>query len=793
MTLNATNYSISKSLFEKIANAFKSAVKFIHRRGGYKAEYLKEEEVKPLIEHTYEAFSEAVDFGVKDNVIPEAMKMYLKNNTFVFSGFKTHQQLERVSRLLHDDDGHVKPFNRFLKDVQSIDKKYNRTYLQAEYNFAVASAQSAGKWHEFSQYADRYYLQYRTAKDERVREEHAILDGITLPFDDKFWDEFFPPNGWNCFVAGTPILTAKGWKPIESIKKGDLIVGGSGQYRIVIGTHAKTVDDELITIRSKRSSTTCTKNHRFLTHRGWVEAERLSSNDILIQVGKITFKQKLINTIHNTPILCRQIFMSFITKRKSSSSFAVYNHIQRWYKKIRNIEPAQKTYLKLKSFFFKMFRNNTFCRSKRLSQSTHSFRMFFASFHGCFTGFFSDVFAKERRRCFKFFSDIPNHLAVFFRFALSHMPTFLSKPVISLSKQFTRFFSSFRVIFPLRFDSFSSVANNNIILLKKFRNSSVIDFPKQTDVSVASSLNNIPQYQGIHDIDSFNTFNSFYDFLRNTFFHCRYDFVLCKDTKKSTPTMVYNLSVEKDESYIIHIGIVHNCRCEAIQVSKKRYEPSNPSEALARGRAATYKPNTDSVNKAAIFRFNPGKEQRIFPKKHPYFPKGCGDCGLNQYAIGKGKPQCVVCSVLSQKKKDYRTKIKDYVTQNLQGKITYSNNLLPEVATINKDFKKELAAHKGSIVQLIKAYDTLSHIERYLDPNATLFKEKIIHKNNGNATDMYVLQSKYKGDLSFRKGEIVQILFRREKKKNNHIIIFYYLRDWNNEREYLDWKKQTGR
>ena len=67
-----------------------------------------------------------------------------------------------------------------------------------EYNFAVASAQSAGKWHEFAEYVDRYYLQYRTAKDERVREEHAILDGITLPFDDKFWDEFFPPNGWSC-------------------------------------------------------------------------------------------------------------------------------------------------------------------------------------------------------------------------------------------------------------------------------------------------------------------------------------------------------------------------------------------------------------------------------------------------------------------------------------------------------------------------------------------------------------------------------------------------------------------
>lgn len=90
-----------------------------------------------------------------------------------------------------------------------------------------------------------------------------------------------------------------------------------------------------------------------------------------------------------------------------------------------------------------------------------------------------------------------------------------------------------------------------------------------------------------------------------------------------------------------------NCRCEAIQVSKKRYEPSNPSEALARGCAATYKPNADGVNKAAIFRFNLGKEQRIFPKKHPYFPKGCGDCGLNQYATGKGRPMCTACKIIN--------------------------------------------------------------------------------------------------------------------------------------------------
>lgn len=45
---------------------------------------------------------------------------------------------------------------------------------------------------------DRYYLQYRTQKDGSVRPEHAALDGVTLPPSDPFWQDFYPPNGWNC-------------------------------------------------------------------------------------------------------------------------------------------------------------------------------------------------------------------------------------------------------------------------------------------------------------------------------------------------------------------------------------------------------------------------------------------------------------------------------------------------------------------------------------------------------------------------------------------------------------------
>ena len=47
-------------------------------------------------------------------------------------------------------------------------------------------------------YNYRYNLQYRTQRDEKVRPEHAALDRVTLPMSDPFWEEYYPPNGWNC-------------------------------------------------------------------------------------------------------------------------------------------------------------------------------------------------------------------------------------------------------------------------------------------------------------------------------------------------------------------------------------------------------------------------------------------------------------------------------------------------------------------------------------------------------------------------------------------------------------------
>lgn len=181
----------------------------IHRHKGYKPEMLADGPVRELITATCDTLTEPLhNIGLRQEIPPE-LTAALDENIFLFSGFKTHHELVEASRLLKGDDGNFKPFEQFRRDVEAIDSTYNRNYLQAEYNFAAAASQMAVKWKEWEQDGDDYDLQYRTAGDDRVREEHAALDGITLPPSDPFWNSYLPPNGWNCRCTTVQVRKGK--------------------------------------------------------------------------------------------------------------------------------------------------------------------------------------------------------------------------------------------------------------------------------------------------------------------------------------------------------------------------------------------------------------------------------------------------------------------------------------------------------------------------------------------------------------------------------------------------------
>lgn len=179
------------------SRVFERAAEWVRERGGFTPSMLQEQPARDVIDETFRILGGVVSSSISEEM-PAELTGLLENNAFIFSGLKTYHSLNEVGLSLIGDDGGIKPFEKFHEDVAKIDAKYNRNYLYAEYNHAVTSSQMAAKWHDFQQDGDRYNLQYRTANDERVREEHQRLHNITLPVSDPFWEQFMPPNGWNC-------------------------------------------------------------------------------------------------------------------------------------------------------------------------------------------------------------------------------------------------------------------------------------------------------------------------------------------------------------------------------------------------------------------------------------------------------------------------------------------------------------------------------------------------------------------------------------------------------------------
>ena len=122
----------------------------------------------------------------------------LVENVFKFSASKNYNTLRDMSLLLKDGDG-IRSFDDFRKEVDKLNIKYNHNWLRTEYNQAVASSQCAARWTDYGKRAESNpYLQYQAVMDANTRAEHAALHGVIKRYDDDFWDEYYPPNGWGC-------------------------------------------------------------------------------------------------------------------------------------------------------------------------------------------------------------------------------------------------------------------------------------------------------------------------------------------------------------------------------------------------------------------------------------------------------------------------------------------------------------------------------------------------------------------------------------------------------------------
>lgn len=236
---------LEQQIRDRVGEAFEGLMHALYRQEGamLQVEIIQEPEVTDFISTHADVLNQAM----KQAPLTDAMRHRLERSNFIFSGFKAFHELNEAFPSLIDENGERKPFERFLNDVQAIDSTYNKNYLRAEYNFCQASADMAAKWEQIEADGDRYNLQYRTQHDDKVRPEHAALDGVTLPPSDPFWESYYPPNGWNCRCTVAQVRKSKYpvTDPEEARARGEeaLQKDTRGIFRFNSGKQGKTFPD----------------------------------------------------------------------------------------------------------------------------------------------------------------------------------------------------------------------------------------------------------------------------------------------------------------------------------------------------------------------------------------------------------------------------------------------------------------------------------------------------------------------------------------------------------------------
>jgi Pretoxin HINT domain len=119
----------------------------------------------------------------------------------------------------------------------------------------------------------------------------SLTPGVVLGVLGKLAGRI-PGSGGECsFVAGTPVTTEEGDKPIEQVKTGDKVLSrnektGEQSYHRVLQTFA-TPDDEIYSLQlqtaeGKQETLQVTANHPFwLKGKGWTETDLLKSGDLI--------------------------------------------------------------------------------------------------------------------------------------------------------------------------------------------------------------------------------------------------------------------------------------------------------------------------------------------------------------------------------------------------------------------------------------------------------------------------------------------------------------------------------
>ena len=158
---------------------------------------------RDIFEETLRLFDKAAAEGLAESG-KAADDMFLdeiRRNNAVFSAFRTHRMQNDLASRLLDEDGNLKSFDQWVRDVQGMASHYCGTWLRTEYDTAVIRAHRAADWKHFEDEADVFpnvrWMPTTSPNQDPLHRQYWEAR-LTLPVNHPFWNDHRPGDRWNC-------------------------------------------------------------------------------------------------------------------------------------------------------------------------------------------------------------------------------------------------------------------------------------------------------------------------------------------------------------------------------------------------------------------------------------------------------------------------------------------------------------------------------------------------------------------------------------------------------------------
>ena len=130
-----------------------------------------------------------------DQLAPE-----MRARAFAVAGIEDMKALQRVKEAIAKvpEGGDWREAREAIA-AELGDPEKTRAHAETVLRTNAFEAYAAARWRKHQADRDTMpYLVYHTVGDDRVRPDHAKLDGLVLPVDDPFWETHYPPWDWGC-------------------------------------------------------------------------------------------------------------------------------------------------------------------------------------------------------------------------------------------------------------------------------------------------------------------------------------------------------------------------------------------------------------------------------------------------------------------------------------------------------------------------------------------------------------------------------------------------------------------